>query len=582
MADINIPKLQTPEIDQSITIPKPTVENSLYGIKEDLLLKSINYGLGELGVKGIPNYDVNDIVDTYVPDLSDYKIYLNNLQMGDEKQEEYTDGLQKLVDKFANTVSKSLYSIVDKARQGANAIDRNAPGDILPGGIPQGYAYTINNGKMRWESIDWTKVDPILASYGIIKVDPTLRPDLNMDKLGFDKKNAVEPRIPKGKISIGGQEVDWGIVRWFTLTNKFGYGEAKSRQVQKGNTTETIYYFDYQGDSIHVDWEPADSRGALDPHPDNAANVKPYFDSFFTNPKLNNRSAEFLMSSGADFIKNMYDVAFVLTIPDNDKEIMDIVDKGFPLCNDIYFNHVLNGAASLNSLLMVRTSSINIPQMENDTFTIKWLNQNITKVRSKVKYERKAELKMLLDEPLYMRLLINILSGTSRAGKMEIDQKNYGHMPTHLSPGDYISPYNLNILVKHEALLHNPYFEELKETWRKTFKDGLETGFAGPRPAELPIWWFQDVKFLGEGSDLTFDRDGTGVTELSFPFIFSRCIKYDRNAKFTSGEVKNPFNEVTNEKGTITVRDTKNLSDITMNQGDQNWMKSNSFWNASL
>jgi hypothetical protein len=522
--------LATGKIDTKISIPNPELEEKPENFS---LLGEMKKYLPEL-----KTFTVNSLVDSFVPVLSeDYLKTLSKFRL-DVGYKDPNEDHNNLLGKFENRFNKAIYSITKKA----GALNREMTLDVetgnhyLYGEIPQGWVNTLSHGKVRWEKIDWAinspdqnsdagpvrvyqGYDQYLASQGIIKLaDRVMRPDLNLET--SNAKDIVD------------------------------IGDAK-------NSDNAQKYYD-----------------------------KHFSDNYKDNPVFKNRSMYYLMSSGSDFINNMFDVAIVFQgLDENDpnfKSFSTVLQNS--VTDGISINQLTNG--SNETVLMVRTSSIEIPQIENETFPIKYLGYSINKVRSKIKYDRKSSLKMLIDEPLYVRLLFNLLSGTSKAADFrkkssnkEIEVKrrgDYDHRPKRFYPGHLTSNLKIQILVKHEALLNYPYLIEMKNNWRKMgFNTGNDNmvGFAENTPAEYPVWWFQDVRFLGEADDLTFDRDNTTFTELTYPFVFSRCIKMDRSVKIVD---ENIFEKVYGNGDT-----TDKLLDFTGYQSNQEWMKSTEFWKSS-
>jgi hypothetical protein len=461
------------------------------------------------------NYDLGD-VPTFDKEFQKSLLSVQNQNINKLYSEELVDFLKNIENNF----TKHLKNGIRAASNFADALTGDGTGNknLVPSGEPPvGYVYSMDRGKVGWEEVDWTTVDPFLAANGIIKIGNTsLRPDLHLRS---------------------------------TNTRKAVHDQIREAQNDK--------------------------------------NVEKYYDAHFSETKGQYKpiakSIYYMMSSGADFIQNMFDVAIVFT--DENGIFEDIIKSHDD--KTIMGVRISDLMGHMGRSIMVRTSSIEVPQMESDTFITKFLGMSINKVRTKIKYERKSNLKILADEPLYMRLLINLLSGNVRSSSSSYIAQ--GKRPIGFHPGNlqHTAVGNISILVKHEALLNYPILGEMKNSWRKHYqKDPSKLGYAENSPAEYPVWWFQDVRFAGEGTDLQFDRDGSTTTELTFPFIFSRCIKIDRSAKFatdgsTPKEVTQFFN-VKNTEDQVLTRENETLQEVTAYQNNQEWMWRSDFWKGSM
>jgi len=233
--------------------------------------------------------------------------------------------------------------------------------------------------------------------------------------------------------------------------------------------------------------------------------------------QLNNKrslAVEYLLKSGTDFMKNMYDAMIIFN---ND--------------NDPFFDL---------RVLMVRISSINIPQMESDVFDWKVGYTTIKKVRSKVKYERKAEIRILLDDPLFYYNKFNELGGNSIEGSnAESNLERHRPINSNMAITENItSNMKMTIIVKHQSLtdIRNQGLGH-SDTW--TGHTGMREAPAinnkptsslvfGPVSNEMPLWVFENVRFIGTTDSLSFSREDASTQEMNYQFIFKRCIQINR------------------------------------------------------
>jgi hypothetical protein len=506
---IRLKKPKTNAIDTNTNIPEPVRRRNEY-ISLDIPIPKVSTSSNSLlGSTNLVNMGLS-----YIPVFSEeYKSSLGAFQESSRAEgfKQYNDELIDTFRSMETRIARWVNKIGNKGSSLGNDLknfgSNSINNDNLYGEIPLGYAYTIDRGKVRWEEIDWAINSPERQGY-----------DIWLSRGGI--------------IKLGNKTI------------------RPDLNLKTSNTKDVVNIRDAQ----------------------NADNADKYYKSNFdqTNElRTINRSVYYMMSSGADFIQNMFDVAIVFR--DENGIFDEIIDHekygGIEYTPGLNIKQIIG---EKGKSIMIRTSSIEVPQIENETFQVKFFGSTINKVKSKIKYERKSSLKILLDEPLYMRMLFNLLSGNSR-----ISPENLSSKPKNLYAGNLQGTINgsIDILLKHEALLNYPYLGEMKQVWRTKYKeDPSKVGYAENRAAEYPIWWFQDVKFLGEGSDLTFDRDGNSVTELNFPFIFSRCVRVDRSAKIAG---KGKFINV-NEEGISS--EPPQMGEFTELQNNQSWMWKQPFW----
>jgi len=259
-------------------------------------------------------------------------------------------------------------------------------------------------------------------------------------------------------------------------------------------------------------------------------------------PKLENKrnqAIEYLLNSGTDFIDNMFDVMLICSRGSGrDGSFTNFFEE---LYKSKFIGGNLPPFLSYGNIFMVRATTIDVPQSESESFDLKFGIHAIKKVRTKVKYERRADLKVLMDEPLYFMGIFNMISNNNRIVFDGISERNrypkgFATFSTQRIIKENILSKNIriDILIKHQKLMNNPEVENLRNNkgingWKyDTSLNRTVINHAGLSSAELPLWWFEDVKFLGQGDDLVFNRDNAEKLDLTFPFLFKRCIKIDR------------------------------------------------------
>jgi hypothetical protein len=304
---------------------------------------------------------------------------------------------------------------------------------------------------------------------------------------------------------------------------------------------------------------------------------------------LRSRSIEYLLQSGPDFLQHMYDIMLVCSSADSDVNSFESLFSRLNNNEDISDKIKIKGAID-SSCFLVRAGAIDVPQIENDSFEMKFLFSSIKKTRSKTKYDKRAELKILLDEPLIFYTFFNLLTNNNSAifSKLEAENRypmRFAAFSTNRLIQENIvgKKIRIDLIIKHQKLLNYPEFEILKNSWVGSSNQDVKN-FGGLTSPELPIWWFEDVNFLGQGGDLTFDRDSPSIVEMNYPFLFKRCVKINRLYKGGFGKEgrtginvssgPNAFDfhlfeedTLNNNVGEVKQPDT----DLFANQSDQEW-----------
>jgi hypothetical protein len=291
---------------------------------------------------------------------------------------------------------------------------------------------------------------------------------------------------------------------------------------------------------LYLDDTGEETIGAKGPHP---AQVKNYDVETFRFPKNgepqpfadvyhNKRSVavEWMMNSGLDFLSNMWDISIICTRLQGDKVV-----RWDDLFNQFYRNEIVFGSTKIPKFMgdaagfMVRCEGVDVPQPKSQSYSMEFLWTTIQKVRSKVDLERKATLKVLLDEPLYFMELFNLLSNNNDLTD-RITVRPLLNVPFTTLPmwADDLKTkkVQMNVIVKHALLMRHSVYDELRAS-----DDPIAKNQGGLGPTELPYWVFEDVNFIGSTTDLEFKRDGPSTTTIDVPFLFKRVYKVDRQAR---------------------------------------------------
>lgn len=255
------------------------------------------------------------------------------------------------------------------------------------------------------------------------------------------------------------------------------------------------------------------------------------FRESLTRTSDNRNEAIYLMRmSGPDAMKNMFDV--IISFEGGD-------GAGNPVSSLVF-----DGDSTIEKNILaadvfaVRVASIAIPQPESQTYNMAFLEREITKIKSKVSMKFLSHFSVDLDQNLYFIDRFQKLAG--RYTTVTSNWKN----DTASQPAATIRP-SYGDKVKANKYL----FNLLTKTWlnQRIYNDGskrmvnmyvhlrnLAPFVAGPfqyTNDDMPYFKFEDVRFLGSGDDLTFERDDAAKMTVSQKFIYRRCYKVHSPSK---------------------------------------------------
>jgi hypothetical protein len=237
-------------------------------------------------------------------------------------------------------------------------------------------------------------------------------------------------------------------------------------------------------------------------------------------------AAEWIINSGEDFMKNSWDVSLVVSSPKKEEKPNTWID----IFKDFYQNPVIFGNSDVPEIFgdelafMVRTAKIGIPQPKSQTYDQPFLYQNIKKTKAQVDFTRRAELVILSDENLYFLNFFNLISNNNDVTS-SINVRPIMNVPFSTNPlfinNLLRKKAQINLLVFHRALIRH-YHYDYRQT--KGERDMLP-------PDEMPFWVFEDVNFIGNTTAIEFKRDSADTLDLTFPFLFKRVFKVDRQKR---------------------------------------------------
>ena len=272
-------------------------------------------------------------------------------------------------------------------------------------------------------------------------------------------------------------------------------------------------------------------------HTDNSQSITEKLKHYYRGRK--SKAIARMIQSHADYLTHMFDVFFVVYANNKymdlftylEGNVTNVDGKKYYKNSDV--ETVMEGQ-SYKNILAVRVNSIEIPEMESETWDLKFLDDVITKIRSKVEFERKSTISIDLDERFYVLDLINAMSGNSiRDGSLNKASISF---PKMINTNLRDKSLRFDIIVKHRDLLKPnrklPFLDResgnTRYGLRKTIwdsYDGSLQAIVGMQDENEPYWVFEDVKFLGPNDGLQFDNNASDKQVIDYSFIFKRCYK---------------------------------------------------------
>jgi hypothetical protein len=272
-------------------------------------------------------------------------------------------------------------------------------------------------------------------------------------------------------------------------------------------------------------------------HMDNSQSITEKLKHYYRGRK--SKAIARMIQSHADYLTHMFDVFFVVYANNKYMDLFTYLEEnatnvdGKKYYKNSDVETVMEGQ-SYKNILAVRVNSIELPEMESETWDLKFLDDVITKIRSKVEFERKSTISIDLDERFYVLDLINAMSGNSiRDGSLN---KTSISFPKMINTNLRDKSLRFDIIVKHRDLLKSnrklPFLDKesgnTRYGLRKTIwdsYDGSLQAIVGMQDENEPYWVFEDVKFLGPNGDLQFDNNASDRQTIDYGFIFKRCYK---------------------------------------------------------
>lgn len=266
-----------------------------------------------------------------------------------------------------------------------------------------------------------------------------------------------------------------------------------------------------------------------------------------------------LIFSGIDFIGNDFDVIFELNTTGIDISSFNSVDSmyGFEKNNNvlrkIIEEKVKTSDATRNEALCnmayisARCQSVNIPMTKANSHQFKVGLNTIQKVSSSFSMNNQSSINIRMDKDFYIYDIFNIIAGNEDLSELKDPNSEkkeyYSKLHPHIAMTALEKIPKINIFVKRRNILENVTENIYSDGMTRNYKESdfkyvdvhkrvnelLRTGkshrdLTKLGTMQLPYFMFKDVKFIGFGSALDLDRDGSGPQVMPLEFIFKNLV----------------------------------------------------------
>lgn len=172
--------------------------------------------------------------------------------------------------------------------------------------------------------------------------------------------------------------------------------------------------------------------------------------------------------------------------------------------------------------LSVRTASVTVPMLKRESESIKVLNTSVEVPSNKVMLNLEGSLSIDCDANAYVNDMFLALAGLQRDGKYrdgnqlkdtlgDMFDRTKGQYPFQSAAKLGFEMTTVDLVVSAHSL--SPYND-------KTYNPGGGGFFSNI------LYVFEDVRFLGNGSDITFNPENSSSQSLDIPFIAKRLNTY--------------------------------------------------------
>ena len=270
--------------------------------------------------------------------------------------------------------------------------------------------------------------------------------------------------------------------------------------------------------------------------------------------KVYNTSVEALLRKAPDFRQNMYVGMFVYTCEDEgtiqDFELLTNSINGYTDDDSISLKRTGNNKSLLTQMTpaydkilhtyFVRMQDMEIPGASVESFDMKFLNRSIKKAGSTFSENHKITINFTVDEFGLIVRNFNLLTGQFGYIYNEVEHNKYADtfFPVEFSTSnkgrlDLVVTYNdfrINKNYLEGEMRTSAFFPAMQNVEDENSDVENRNGqqvWGDPRAYRRFV--LEDVKILGVGGDLKFQRDNSGRMTVGVDLIFKRITTVDNN-----------------------------------------------------
>jgi hypothetical protein len=300
------------------------------------------------------------------------------------------------------------------------------------------------------------------------------------------------------------------------LNNLINSVQTDSHYTERITESEENIYVPNDKKTLNLSPKPGDNV-------DNMATIEKFWNG---GEEFKNYSPiQLLARSAPDFMSNKFDVYFLWNPEETKCESFEKLDSEliYPWATDLE-KSILNHKG-----FAVRTGTIKFPNPINNDYTVPFLETQINKIRSTKSMDMQASFSFRMDQDLHWLEEFNILSG--RLGQLDAST---------------IDPAGKNKFLKAEAEFsptNGPWgnwqelFKCISKTWPRKDNRIKRTGLCliikmvhlhnfihtGIQQEILPYFVFENIKILGTGDKIEYNRDTADPLTMNINFIFRRA-----------------------------------------------------------
>jgi hypothetical protein len=303
----------------------------------------------------------------------------------------------------------------------------------------------------------------------------------------------------------------------------FGLDKTENRQVSYMKNIE------FETDHYHAESASANLQTMTDTRANSLSFAKSMreinktYEEAEKNPESLNSVIQWLKLAGPDAMKNMFDCFVVFRGGKTPVENTSLMFEGE---DDVVCQNMM-----LGNVFAVRVTNVKIPQPESQTFSLPFLEREIAKTKAKVSMRYTASFSLDLDQNLFYLDKFQRLAG--RYTRITKDWSSEKGAPYSSVTANYTTPpkgnkFIMNMLsrVWHSQMRYDDVDKRRIDiiVQMKNLSPQVSAEYQY-KDIDMPVYVFEDVRFLGSADDIEFSRESSDKMEVTEKFIFRRLYK---------------------------------------------------------